>query len=104
MRFYKMRRQGVGRVSPGGWGGTIGRRPTPRTNRRRHVDASAAAAERSPNSEPPGATMQSDTITEDPSEATVIDASGETATADAALVEEDLLVEEVSIDGMCGVY
>ncbi|HEY0640113.1 MAG TPA: mycofactocin precursor MftA [Pseudonocardiaceae bacterium] len=24
--------------------------------------------------------------------------------ADAALVEEDLLVEEVSIDGMCGVY
>ena len=24
--------------------------------------------------------------------------------ADEALVEEDLLVEEVSIDGMCGVY
>lgn len=24
--------------------------------------------------------------------------------ADAALVEEDLLVEDVSIDGMCGVY
>ena len=24
--------------------------------------------------------------------------------ADAAMVEEDLLVEEVSIDGMCGVY
>lgn len=23
---------------------------------------------------------------------------------DAALVEEDLLVEDVSIDGMCGVY
>ncbi|WP_024805703.1 mycofactocin precursor MftA [Nocardia sp. BMG51109] len=23
---------------------------------------------------------------------------------DAALVEDDLLVEEVSIDGMCGVY
>jgi mycofactocin precursor len=25
-------------------------------------------------------------------------------TADAPLVEEDLLVEDVSIDGMCGVY
>ena len=25
-------------------------------------------------------------------------------TTDAELVEEDLLVEEVSIDGMCGVY
>ena len=24
--------------------------------------------------------------------------------ADEALVEEDLLVEEISIDGMCGVY
>lgn len=24
--------------------------------------------------------------------------------ADSALVEEELLVEEVSIDGMCGVY
>lgn len=28
----------------------------------------------------------------------------ETATAEPALVEEDLLVEDVSIDGMCGVY
>jgi len=26
------------------------------------------------------------------------------ATADAALVTSDLLVEDVSIDGMCGVY
>jgi mycofactocin precursor len=25
-------------------------------------------------------------------------------TTDAALVEEELLVEEISIDGMCGVY
>jgi len=25
-------------------------------------------------------------------------------TDDAALIEEDLLVEDVSIDGMCGVY
>ncbi len=31
------------------------------------------------------------------------DASEETA-HDAGLVEEDLLVEEISIDGMCGVY
>ncbi len=49
--------------------------------------------------------MQSDTITEDLSEATAVDTSVEAApAADAALVEEDLLVEEVSIDGMCGVY
>ncbi|MET9491223.1 mycofactocin precursor MftA [Nocardia sp. NPDC006630] len=27
-----------------------------------------------------------------------------TGSDDAAIVEEDLLVEEVSIDGMCGVY
>ena len=28
----------------------------------------------------------------------------EAVSADEALVEEDLLVEEISIDGMCGVY
>ncbi len=28
----------------------------------------------------------------------------EESTADEALVEDELLVEEVSIDGMCGVY
>lgn len=28
----------------------------------------------------------------------------EVVEADAVLVEEDLLVEDVSIDGMCGVY
>jgi mycofactocin precursor len=31
-------------------------------------------------------------------------ASTETPRADQDTVEEDLLVEEVSIDGMCGVY
>jgi len=36
----------------------------------------------------------------------VIDAPADTAAPhdDAELVEEELLVEEVSIDGMCGVY
>jgi mycofactocin precursor len=35
----------------------------------------------------------------------VIDAPTESdLTDDAELVEEELLVEEVSIDGMCGVY
>lgn len=29
---------------------------------------------------------------------------GDERADDAALVEEDLLVEDVSIDGMCGVY
>jgi mycofactocin precursor len=32
------------------------------------------------------------------------DASRDEDDAVAALVEEDLLVEDVSIDGMCGVY
>ncbi|MEM9464300.1 MAG: mycofactocin precursor MftA [Actinomycetota bacterium] len=30
--------------------------------------------------------------------------TGAVATDDAELVEEELLVEEISIDGMCGVY
>ena len=30
--------------------------------------------------------------------------SSEGTVEDAGLVEEDLLVEEISIDGMCGVY
>jgi mycofactocin precursor len=32
------------------------------------------------------------------------DPAPETDARDAALVEADLLVEDVSIDGMCGVY
>ena len=39
---------------------------------------------------------------EDTSVATV--AQDETVDEDRELVEEDLLVEEISIDGMCGVY
>jgi mycofactocin precursor len=39
---------------------------------------------------------------EDASVATV--AQDETVDDDRELVEEDLLVEEISIDGMCGVY
>lgn len=38
-------------------------------------------------------TAQTDTLTDT-----------ETPVVDAELVEEDTLVEEVSIDGMCGVY
>jgi mycofactocin precursor len=34
----------------------------------------------------------------------VVDAVDEQTAEDAALVEDELLVEEVSIDGMCGVY
>ena len=38
-------------------------------------------------------------------ETDVIDTPAEPDTADdRALVEEELLVEEISIDGMCGVY
>jgi mycofactocin precursor len=31
-------------------------------------------------------------------------AAGEAAAGDAALIADELLVEEISIDGMCGVY
>lgn len=46
------------------------------------------------------------TVTEQASEALEpTDVSAEPAAADQdELVEEDVLVEEISIDGMCGVY
>jgi mycofactocin precursor len=34
----------------------------------------------------------------------VVEPEESATTADEALVEDDLLVEDVSIDGMCGVY
>lgn len=40
---------------------------------------------------------------QDTSTATLVPADDETDVADV-LVEEELLVEEISIDGMCGVY
>ena len=43
----------------------------------------------------------SDTAVQESATATEIE---ETTTASAPLVVEDLLVEDVSIDGMCGVY
>jgi mycofactocin precursor len=46
--------------------------------------------------------MQSDTITAQTTEPVDLDPSQDAA--EAPLVEEELLVEEVSIDGMCGVY
>jgi mycofactocin precursor len=49
--------------------------------------------------------MPSDTITEDlDATATAVPPADSATGDDAPLVEEDLLVEEVSIDGMCGVY
>lgn len=43
--------------------------------------------------------------TQEPLDRQATPAATETdAPADSPLVEEDLLVEEVSIDGMCGVY
>ena len=33
-----------------------------------------------------------------------VEADAEVEASDAPLVEEDLLIEDVSIDGMCGVY
>jgi mycofactocin precursor len=46
--------------------------------------------------------MQSDTITTQTTEPADLETSQDAA--EAPLVEEELLVEEVSIDGMCGVY
>ena len=34
----------------------------------------------------------------------VVEAAAVEAATDPAVVEEELLVEEISIDGMCGVY
>ena len=36
--------------------------------------------------------------------ATVADTVADTAAGEEPLVEQELLVEEISIDGMCGVY
>ena len=47
--------------------------------------------------------MQTETITPDTNEQAPA-LTAQEAASDAALVEEELLVEEVSIDGMCGVY
>ncbi len=43
--------------------------------------------------------MSTDVITDTTADEEVVETS-----SDTALVEEELLVEEVSIDGMCGVY
>jgi mycofactocin precursor len=50
-----------------------------------------------------GTAMSTDVITEHDRTAEAA-AQVADATADEVLVEEELLVEEVSIDGMCGVY
>jgi mycofactocin precursor len=46
-----------------------------------------------------------DTLTHPDTEVAGVEAAPEAARTDEApLIEEDLLVEDVSIDGMCGVY
>ncbi len=40
----------------------------------------------------------------DPETPTAVDDTGADPEPDEELVEEELLVEEISIDGMCGVY
>ena len=40
--------------------------------------------------------MEHDTITAEP--------AADLAAADAPLIDDELLIEEISIDGMCGVY
>ena len=54
--------------------------------------------------------MATEVMATEATDETTIDGSGEATTAPApiaateVLIEEELLVEEVSIDGMCGVY
>jgi mycofactocin precursor len=43
-------------------------------------------------------------MTDEPTPATEPTDTAETEPASAPAVEDDLLVEDVSIDGMCGVY
>jgi mycofactocin precursor len=45
--------------------------------------------------------MEHDPIVADPAAADVLDDPG---TIEAQLLEDELLIEEISIDGMCGVY
>lgn len=40
----------------------------------------------------------------EPEQEATSNSSDELVTADSDLVEEELLIEEISIDGMCGVY
>ncbi len=47
--------------------------------------------------------MSIDTASEELTAVPLVDASAEAPIADGLLVDE-LLVEEISIDGMCGVY
>ncbi|MCX6519489.1 MAG: mycofactocin precursor MftA [Actinobacteria bacterium] len=44
--------------------------------------------------------MENDTVTTEAPASSLVDADIEAAPA----IEEELLVEEISIDGMCGVY
>jgi mycofactocin precursor len=45
-----------------------------------------------------------DTATAEPTEQTAVAAAGDPAADPAGDLAADVLVEEVSIDGMCGVY
>jgi mycofactocin precursor len=56
--------------------------------------------------EPTGADMPVDelTTTVEESDTAAAEVAAEAALVEPALVETELLVEEVSIDGMCGVY
>lgn len=47
--------------------------------------------------------MSNDTLIADATESELATAVAQVA-ADESLVEDELLVEEISIDGMCGVY
>ena len=48
--------------------------------------------------------MSTDTTVAPSEPDTAADAALDAAPLDGELVEEELLVEEISIDGMCGVY
>ncbi len=48
------------------------------------------------------ATSSSDTSVTDPTDSVI--GTSVNDTADDAVIDSDLLVEEISIDGMCGVY
>lgn len=48
--------------------------------------------------------MTNDTLAPETTTVATAEAADERVAADEALVTEELLVEEISIDGMCGVY
>jgi mycofactocin precursor len=64
----------------------------------------APGPQAAPTGDLPAADPTGDPAAADPPTADATGGTPDPVVADDELIEEDLLVEEISIDGMCGVY